>query len=69
MSLNLNPLGLNSYAPSNYVQPDYRTPSLISAVASPVGADELSLSNPIPTYVQPGTSFFIASNPAKPLGS
>ena len=53
MSLN-NPMDIQG-APSNYIQPSTSAPTANGAIASyPVGADELSLTQPIPVYQQPG---------------
>jgi len=52
-----NPMNISGPAPSgNVQQPDYRVPTVNAAVANyPVGADTL-LAQPIPAYVQPGST-------------
>jgi hypothetical protein len=59
MSL-LNPQGINGPTqPNPYQQPDYRNPVVTTQVASsPVGSDEMNLSQPIQKYVQPGIGNF-----------
>ena len=54
----LNPMGITSGVwQGNYVQPDYRIPTVNANVASyPTGANSLNLSWPIASYSQPGVT-------------
>jgi len=67
-----NPMGLNGPgANANPQQADYRvpTPTESSLVASyAVGFDGITITRPIPAFVQPGTSAPTGVNPAWPLG-
>jgi hypothetical protein len=54
--------------PPPYQQPDYRVPSVNSAVGSyPVGGNPLNITAPVVSYTQPNPPP-VTSNPALPLG-